>query len=595
MAVSPITEDSNIVSFSILSNGTEIPSTFEILEIRVEQHINRIAEAEITMRDGDTAAQDFEIANGSTFVPGAEIEIKLGYESKDVSVFKGVVVKQLVRIDEHDGSKLQIICKDKALKLTINRKNNIYTDTTDSEIISNIASNAGLSADVTSTTTELKEVVQFNTSDWDFISTRAEVNGLTVVTDSGKLLVKSPDVSSEPALQVSFGYDMLEFDGELDATNQYSEVQGNSWDQATQAVINATANEPTVNEQGNITGSKLAEVLGTETRNLISSTAVGSDSIQNWADATLLKSRLSRFKGTVLFQGSSLAKVNSTIKLVGMGKRFDGNAYIGGVTHTIADGRWTTEVKLGTSSEWFAEQHNVSSPQASGLLPGIEGLQNGIVKKIDEDPNNEFRVQVSIPILGVDAEAVWARLSTFYTGGSGFGAYFMPEVNDEVILGFMNGDPRFPVILGSVFSSKIAAPETPDENNTIKTLITKAGLQIKFDDENKVITVLTPGGNIMVFSDQDEGITITDQNSNKIEMGSSGITVDSQSDLTLKAAQAVNIQGMSISVSGEQSIDASSAQVSISGDTQTSISGGAQCEISADGQMSVKGATVMIN
>lgn len=594
MASSPITEKSNLTSFTISTNGTEIPSSYEVLEIRTEQHINKIAEAEIVLRDGNPAEQTFDVADADTFKPGAEVEIKLGYHSQNDSIFKGVVTKQIIKIHDTEGTKLHILCKDKALALAITRKNAIFSNSTDSALIEKIAGNAGLSKDVASTSYEHKEIVQYYASDWDFVVNRAEINGMVVVTDSGKLTVAKPDVSGTPELSLQFGYDILEFDGELDATYQFSEVQGNAWDMSSQSVINATSSEPTVNKQGDITGSTLADVLSAGTNNLSASVPVEQDVIQYWADAALLKSRLSRFKGTVSFQGSSKAKVNSVIELNGLSNRFNGNAFITGVVHTLDDGRWITEVRLGWSAEWFIEEHPVTMPDASAMLPGVKGLQTGIVKKINEDPDNEFRVQVEIPILGADGEAVWARLGTFYNG-NGIGAYFMPEVNDEVILGFMNDDPRFPIILGSVWSSSIPAPETPDENNTIKTIITQSKLQIKFDDENKVITVLTPGGNTMVFSDEDQGITITDQNSNKIEMGTSGITIDSQSDLTLQAAQSVSIKGMSISVDGDQSISNSAPSVSISGDQSTSITGNAECSISSSGQMSVKGLTVMIN
>src|SRR5690606_3429196 len=145
---------------------------------------------------------------------------------------------------------------------------------------------------------------------------------------------------------------------------------------------------------------KLADVLSAGTKNLNSSVPVVQDDIQGWANATLLKSRLSRFKGSITFQGSSKAKVNTTIKLMGLSNRFNGNAFISGVTHTLENGRWNTEAKIGLSAEWFVESHPVSSPLASGLLPGVEGLQTGIVKKINGDPDNEFRVEVEIPILG---------------------------------------------------------------------------------------------------------------------------------------------------------------------------------------------------
>ncbi|NNM22553.1 MAG: Rhs element Vgr protein, partial [Flavobacteriaceae bacterium] len=336
------------------------------------------------------------------------------------------------------------------------------------------------------------------------------------------------------------------------------------------------------------------DALGAGDSLINSSVVLDQDHVQVWVDSALLKSHLSGYRGSVTFQGSSLAKPNTTIQLKGVGDRFNGNAFISGVVHTVGEGAWNTEVRIGLSSEWFVEKHPVVAPNASGLIPGIKGLQTGIVQKIDSDPDKEFRVQVAIPILGADGDYVWARLSSFYTG-SGFGAYFMPEINDEVILGFMNDDPRFPVILGSVFSSSISPSETPEEKNNIKTLLTRTGMQLKFDEENKVITVLTPGGNTMVFSDADNGITITDQNSNQIEMNDSGITVDSKSSLTLQAATDVTIKGATVSVSGEQSYSCSAGQVSISGDTTTDISGSASCGISSSGEMSVKGSIVMVN
>ncbi len=593
MPSSPILPDTNIVSFSILSEGNEIPTTYEVRSIRIEQFINRISEAEIVLRDGDAADQEFSVTDADTFKPGANIEIQLGYQNSNTSIFKGIVVKQALKIDDHDGSKLQVLCKDASLKLTTSRKNTIFTKSKDSDAINTLAGNVGLSTDITATTITHDEIVQYYTTDWDFIVSRAEINGMIVVTDNGKLVVVKPDVSATPELKVQYGYDILEFDGEIDATYQYSSTEGNTWDMATQAVINASGSEPTINEQGNISGATLADVLGADAA-LNTSATITQEDIQTWADATLLKSRLSMFKGSVTFHGSDKAKVNSTIAIEGVSARLSGNAFISGVIHTVEEGRWTTETKIGLSPEWFVEKHNVSAPTASGLIPGVKGLQTGIVKKIDSDPNNEFRVQVEIPMLGENDDAVWARLSTFYNG-NGIGAFFMPEINDEVILGFMNDDPRFPIILGSVYSSSIPTPEVPDENNTIKTIITQSKLQLKFDDENKVITLVTPGENTIVISDEDKGISIKDQNGNTIEMNDSGITVDSASSLTLKAADDVTIQGSSVSISGTESISASGGSVSISGDQSTSISGSAQCDVSSDGQMSVKGTIVMIN
>jgi Rhs element Vgr protein len=595
MPSSPFTEDASLISFTILAAGKEIPSTYDVREIRIESYVNRISVAEITLSDGEPATQTFEVTDSDTFKPGTEVEIKLGYDSKNDSVFKGIVTKQSIRIDKIEGSILQITCKDKALKMTINRKNGIYENMKDSAIISQIAGAAGLSTAITDTTVQHKEVVQYYATDWDFILTRAEANGMVVITDSGKLTIAKPAVSTTPDLQVTYGFDLIEFDGELDATHQYSSIQANGWDISNQALLNATSTEPSVNAQGNITGKTLSDVLAAGTNTLDSSTPLSSDDLKAWADATLLKSRLSRFKGTLTFQGSASAKVNSTIKIIGMSDRFSGNAYVSGVVHTMEKGgKWATETKIGLEHTLFGTTESISSPIASGLLPGIQGLQTGIVKKINADPENEFRVQVEIPILGVDGKMVWARLSNFYVG-NGFGAFFMPEVNDEVILGFFNDDPRYPIILGSLYSSKIAAPLTPDEKNSIKTLITQSKLQLKFDEENKVLSIITPGGNTIVLSDKDKGITLTDQNSNLVQMNDKGITLNSQSNITIKAAQDIKIEGINISLNGSQSVKAEGGQISVTGNQSVKIAGTAECAISSNGQMSVKGATVMIN
>lgn len=594
MPSSPIIESAYRSSFTINSNGTEIPSSYEILSITIEQEINRIAEAEIVIRDGDASEQTFDIVDTDIFKPGTEIEVKLGYEDHNDSVFKGIVIKQLIDINDSSGARLKVICKDKILKATINRKNAIFTEMKDSAIVEQIVGTYGLSNEVTATSVEHKEMVQFDVSDWDFIISRAELNGMVVITDSGKLVMAKPVVSDTPELKIQFGYDLIEFDGEIDATFQYSAVSGNAWDMSSQNLVQANASEPSVNQQGDLTGTQLASVLSAGTNTLNASVPLAQDAVQAWADAALLKARLSRFKGTLLFRGSAKAKVNSTIQLNGLSDRFDGNAYISGVTHRVHQGKWDTEVTIGMSQEWFSEKRHVTRSVASGLLPGVQGLQTGIVKKTYEDPDNQFRVQVEIPILGTEGKSVWARLASFYTGNS-IGAYFMPEVNDEVVLGFMNDDPRFPVILGSLYSSSIPSPQTPDEKNTIKTILTQSKLQLKFDDENKIISLITPAGNTVVISDKDKSITITDQNSNKIQMNNDGISLESQSDLTIKASQSVKIQGASISIEASDSLKSSGGTVSVTGNETVSISGSQQCSVSSDAQLTIKGMTVGIN
>jgi len=340
----------------------------------------------------------------------------------------------------------------------------------DSDVIGTLIGNAGLDKDIEATTTEHPELVQYYATDWDFMLNRAEVDGLIVLVDDGKVTVQKPAVSTSPALVITYGDEIQEIHAEMDARPQLPSVTGTAWDFATQKPVTGASEEPIVNTQGNLDGKTSAKVLGVSGFDLQTPAPVPAAMLKTWANAQLLKSRLARIRGEVTFQGNAIPKPGTTIKLAGLGARFNGDAFISGVFHHMERGEWTTQVSFGLSPQWFTEeQFDIEAPLTSGLLPGIQGLQIGKVKKIHEDPDGENRIQVDVPMITPSGDGVWTRLATFYATNQA-GAFFMPEVDDEVILGFLNEDPRYPIILGSVYSSKRKAPYTPDNKNTTKAI-----------------------------------------------------------------------------------------------------------------------------
>ena len=255
---------------------------------------------------------------------------------------------------------------------------------------------------------------------------------------------------------------------------------------------------------------------------LQSTAGIDADSLKTWSDAQLLKSWMNKISGTASFQGSSKAVPGCIIEFKGVGERFNGDAFISGVEHDISDGDWVTTVKIGLSSEWYSEKPDIVAPSTSGLLPGINGLMIGKVKQLDSDPDNEFRILVTIPMMQDDSNGVWARLSNFYAT-SAAGLFFIPEVDDEVIIGFLNNDPRFPIVLGALYSSKNKPGKDVDGNdyalsadNYTKAILTKGLNKIEFNDEDKIITVTTPGKNKIVFDDKEKSVTVQDENENKV-------------------------------------------------------------------------------
>jgi Rhs element Vgr protein len=596
MASSPITANSDLVTFQVLSNGSAIDSAFEVRSIEITKSVNAISSCQITLLDGDVATQDFPASDSDTFLPGAQIEVRIGYDGKNTTVFKGIVMSQGLKVNQQNGSVLEVICKDEANKMTMGRKNACYTKTTDSSIISKLIGNySGLTADVSATSNELPEVVQYYATDWDFMCSRAEFNGLIVTTESGKVAVQDPNAVIDEVLEVTYGVGIYEFDAALDATNQFQTVTANAWDFNTQKIVSGQAQLSNY-EQGNVTNSSLAKVIGLEDFELQSTVPLDADNLKTWAEAQTTKSKFSKIQGNMSIQGNANALPAKLINIKGMGARFNGKAFISGVRHIIKEGNWITEVDMGISAEWFSDKVRLEAPLASGLLPGIQGLQNATVKKIDQDPDGEFRVLVEVPIINQGGEGIWARLSNFYASNNA-GSFFFPEIGDEVILGFLNEDPRFPVILGSLYNknSKVA-PYTPDESNNTKAIITKNQLKFIFDDENKVVTVITPNNNQMVWSDKDQSITIKDQNENSIEMSSSGITIKSASNLTFQAAEAINIKaGTAVSIQGAQSVSAKGANVTIEADITAELKGGMTTSVSGGTEVSIKAAMVTIN
>ena len=160
----------------------------------------------------------------------------------------------------------------------------------------------------------------------------------------------------------------------------------------------------------------------------------------------------------------------------------------------------------------------------------------------------------------------------------------------------MNDDPRFPVIFGALYSAKNKAKETPAEKNQFKSIYSKSGIHITFDDEDKILTIETPDMNTIVLDDKNKSISIQDLNENSILMNESGITIKTSKDLNLNADGSINIKATSnlaMSATADATLDGQS--ITQNAKTSFTAKGNASAELSASGQTSIKGAMVMIN
>jgi Rhs element Vgr protein len=370
-----------------------------------------------------------------------------------------------------------------------------------------------------------------------------------------------------------------DLDAEIDARLQFSGVKASGWSQSDQAVTSSEAADPGVPETGNLTASTLAGVIGTDEFQLIHSGLLDSQELQQWADAKLLRQRMAKIRGRITTDGTSAVTPGKMIHIDGVGDRFTGDIYVTAVRQEIQKGNWLTTMQFGVEPEWFAQNYDVQQPLAGALLPAIQGLQIGIVTKLESDPDGENRIQVRVPVIDNNDDGIWSRVCTL-DAGNNRGTFFLPEIGDEVIVGFINNDPRHAVILGMLNSSNKPAALTASDQNDQKGYTSRSGMKMIFDDDKKSIDIETPAGNKFLISEDQKTIQMTDQNGNKFTMDQNGITIESYKDLTLKSPNEFKASGLNATVQA---------------DAQATFKGSSAAEFSSGGNTALKGSIVQIN
>ncbi len=575
---SPLIREVDLLSFEVMVDGEKLKDQYVIQTINVHRKINKIATAEFTFLDGNPSSVDFELQNKDVVTPGKAIIINAGYHQNNMSkIFEGVVLKVGISIKPGGHSEVTCYCVNKAHYLTVGRHNKYFTNKKDHEIFSTIISEYGLDKSVETTPIEHPQVIQYGCCDWDFILSRLEINGHILLTEDDKIKIKKPEFSSAPIHLLTYGTDILKSELEIDGGFQLKKVKTISWDPAAQSLKEGTNRDVSVNNQGNsgnIEFSLLADKFNKREFLMESTGELPETDLEEWATAQFQRSKMSRTTGSMTCHGTEKFKPDTIVELKGLGRWFDGKAYIREVNHVLQSGKWIVEIFLGWEKDWYIEsRHDINNPTTTGQLPSMEGLFIGKVKQLASDPAGAFRIKVDIPVVTESADGIWARLSTMHASNQ-HGTYFVPEIDDEVIVGFLNSDSRYPVILGSVYSSHNESPYPHQESNDIKGFVSRSKLKLTYDEQKKSITLETPGGRKFSMDDSAQKITLEDSFQNKLEMSSSGITMSSLTK--------VDISGLTgVAVTGTAKVDVTSVgPMNISG-SMTNVTGMAQAKMSA--------------
>jgi uncharacterized protein involved in type VI secretion and phage assembly len=176
-----------------------------------------------------------------------------------------------------------------------------------------------------------------------------------------------------------------------------------------------------------------------------------------------------------------------------------------------------------------------------------------------QDPDAQGRVQIRLPFVeesdGASALA-WARLATLMAGGER-GSWFIPEVDDEVLVAFVGGDPRRPVVIGALWNGVDTPPETMDSDNNVRSFTSRSGHKLSFDDTAGAEKVVldTQGGHTLTLDDASGGtVTLEHSNGAKIKIDTAGnIDITANVKVKIQAPAGLDITAAMVTVDAAMS------------------------------------------
>lgn len=540
LSLKPFFPSETLLKLEFLIDGKNVGLDTLLKDASVNFELNKIPFAKFTFISNQLTTDNKEKLPTDALVRTSddkpiEIEVKVSYEKKSVSFFKGII-KSLNKQNDNDQVVTKIECKDIGFKLALPAKVDENNKDKFSDKLKKYTSDAKLKLGSPFDGEYLNETITHNSATvvWDYLVGFLDSVGIMTALRNGEFngidLKKKPGKESYVAEN---GLNVFSFSGKKDPERIKSSVTIETWDIESQEIKKFNSEQKGPKNEQTVKLNQSTYKPATLTR---------------IADVIKEKSNIASVHGKVTTYGNLEAKAGDYIGFSKVNPDVDDKLFlITSEVHTIENGCWKTEYTYGFENEKsFTESTTggINNSQAQvGQSNSINGLQIGVVTQIEEDPDKQFRVKVRIPILSEKGEGVWARLATL-NASEDMGSYFIPNVNDEVIIGCLGNNPDTPIVLGSLYSNKNKMPFPIEKENYIKGFVTKEGTKIIMDDEKKIVEISTKKGNKITISDDAKGITLEDENKNKIVMDDKGITIESSKDFNVKAKGNIQVEGM---------------------------------------------------
>jgi uncharacterized protein involved in type VI secretion and phage assembly len=552
--------------------------------------------------------------------------IELGFTSSTTSdnsfsqATTGTLLKgEITAIEAHFNAESQapIVVRgyDSSHRLHRGRYNRSFNNMTDTDIVKQVIGEVGISPGTIDSSggpygynDEPGYVFQENQTNMEFLRERAARNGFELFVQDGKLNFRKPVANT--ALTLKWLKEITDFQVRVSSAEQVSSVEVRGWDYTTKKAIVSTKSSQTAQV---ITSTNHGNGKATSTKFSVSSPKMIVVDQPVWAvqeSDTIAQSLYNELSGEFV-QADAKAIGNPDIRpgkkiaLSGMGK-YSGNYYVTEARHILKERVYTTEFSI----RGLRDDNPLATIAPKPRLQPGQTLMIGIVTN-NNDPKKWGRVRVKFPTLTEEHNSDWARVISIGAGKSrGFDC--LPEVNDEVLVGFEHGDIHRPFVIGGIWNGSDTPPidvaeSVADGKVRLRTIKTRTGHTLQFveedkgdskkgiyltsvygheihlNDSTKSIHLKTKDGHKVELSDDKKSIVIETKGGNvcKLEDQGNKITLSSKGEIQLSAQQKINLK-----------VGGNSIEITTMGITEKN--GGNKLELAASGVKLSSAATMTV-
>jgi len=515
-----------------------------VIRLRVLQQINAIPSAHLDLQVPADNNETGDVLSGSVagqITVGSAVEILL---DKTV-LFSGYLVRKRVFLRGKQWS-LRLEARHFLQTLTFLPRSRIFRQQDDSTIFSALLQDAGTTLGrmpAPQLTTRHDQMVQFRVSNWQFMLSRLFACNCWLIPDvTGNTVTIAP--LAEPAVVShrlerhadSGGYSLYEIDLIFDNRFTSDSLSLQGWDIAQQQLSAAQKQGPENFHpwRPDSTSAPFASQKSQDYQ--LAFSCLPETMLSTYSQAWMNHQQLTAVQGRLVLEGTRDFQPGESVKLEKFGSGLEGTAVVTGVNQhfTTAEG-WQTELLVGMSGSLLPEP-----------VPSVQSLHIATVADFAADPQNLDRIPITLPALNLPGEYLFARQGKPWASkDSGF--CFYPEPGDEVVVGFIESDPRYPVILDSLHNPKNSAPFSPDGKNNLKGLVVSKDDytgQLMMNTAEKTLTLSAGQTTFSLTADHDIQLNTPEV----MNFSAKSVSYQASDTLSLSADNQVAITSNSISM-----------------------------------------------